>query len=90
MGLFTAGAKMHSMTNKSKGHEYQYFVCSEKRGFPSVRMAEVDRAVIEYLHDLLSTENQDKIAAALRQYQAGEGSRMEEFKEALQQRIEGK
>lgn len=50
-------------------------------------MDEVDRSVIDYLHDLLSEKNQNKIAAALRQYQAGEGSRMDEFTQALKKRI---
>lgn len=84
------GAKMHGMTSRRKGHEYKYFVCSGKCGAPTVKMDEVDRAVIDYLHDLLSKKNQNKIAAALRQYQAGEGSRMDEFKAALKKRIKEK
>ena len=42
------------------------------------------------LYTLLSEENQNRIADALRQYQAGEGSRMDEFKQALAKRIEEK
>ena len=50
-------------------------------------MEEVDAAAKKYLKDLLNEENQQKIADALRRYQAGEGSRMEEFKAALKERI---
>lgn len=53
-------------------------------------MEDVDNAAVDYLHELLSVENQEKITAALRKYQAGEGSRMEEFKAALQARIDQK
>ncbi len=53
-------------------------------------MEDVDRAAIQYLHELLSEENQRSIAKAMRQYQAGEGSRMEEFKAALEKRIRDK
>lgn len=53
-------------------------------------MEEVDRAAVEYLQELLSDENQLAIAEALRQYQAGSGSRMKEFKAVLKQRIQAK
>lgn len=84
------GAKMHAMKSTRKGHEYHYFYCSKKCGAPVVHMEEVDRAAIDYLHELLSSRNQERIAAALRQYQAGEGARMEEFKAALRSRIREK
>ena len=53
-------------------------------------MDEVDDAAVEYLHKLLSPENQDKIAAALRKYQAGEQDRVADFNRALQRRISEK
>lgn len=84
------GAKMHGFTSKRKGHEYPYFVCSKKCGAPVLHMEEADEAAIQYLRELLCDDNQRLIADALRQYQAGEGSRMEEFKGALQKRIEEK
>ena len=84
------GAKMHGMTSKRKGHEYRYFTCSEHCGAPVIRMEEVDEAAYHYLHTLLSEENQDRIADALRLYQAGEGSRMTEFKQVLAKRIREK
>lgn len=84
------GAKMHGMTSKRKGHEYRYFICSAKCGAPVVHMDEVDEAAIRYLKNLLSDENQLQIADALRQYQAGAGSRMTEFKQALKKRIREK
>ena len=52
-------------------------------------MSEVDDAAVKYLHKLLSPENQDKIAA-LRQYQAGEKNRVEDFNRAVQRRIQEK
>lgn len=84
------GAKMHGARSVSKGHEYFRYYCSKKCGAPSIRMEEVDKAAVDYLHKLLSPENQDKIAAALRQYQAGEKNRVEDFNKALQKRIEAK
>ncbi len=39
---------------------------------------------------LLSGENQLRIADAMRAYQAGKSSRMEEFKQALKKRIDEK
>ena len=84
------GAKMHGMTSKRKGHEYPYFTCSQHCGASVVRMEEVDRAAVEYLQELLSDENQLAIAEALRQYQAGSGFRMKEFKAVLRQRIQDK
>lgn len=84
------GAKMHGMTSKRKGHEYRYFACSAKCGAPVVHMDEADAAAIKYLKDLLSGENQLQIADAMRQYQAGAGSRMTEFKQALKKRIAAK
>ena len=87
---FRCGAKMHGMTSKRKGHEYRYFACSAKCGAPVVHMECADDAAIKYLKDLLSGENQLRIADALRQYQAGAGSRMTEFKQALKKRIAAK
>ena len=84
------GAKMHALKSVRKNHEYHYYICSKKCGAHAVRMEDVDAAAIRYLHDLLSDENQRKIADALRTYQAGEGGRMQEFKDALQVRIAAK
>lgn len=84
------GAKMHGHTAKRKGHEYKYFVCSKKCGFGTVSMNEVDDLALSYLHNLLSPENQDTITASLRRYQAGAGSRMDEFKQVLRQQIQTK
>ena len=81
------GAKMHGMTSRRKGHEYRYFVCSAKCGAPVLHMEEVDAAAMQYLKELLSDEMQLQIADRLRQYQAGAGSRMTEFKQALKKRI---
>ncbi|WP_444658443.1 recombinase family protein [Caproiciproducens sp. R2] len=81
------GAKMHGMKSRRKGHEYHYFYCSKKCGAPVIHMDEVDKAATDYLHDLLSPENQQKIMLALRQYQNGEQGRMDEFKAVLSKRI---
>lgn len=84
------GAKMHGMRTTRKGHKYFRYYCSKKCGVHVVHMEEVDRAAVEYLHELLSPENQEKIASALRQYQAGESSRAEDFEKAIQRRISEK
>lgn len=84
------GAKMHGMRTTRKGHVYYRYYCSQKCGAHVVHMDEVDDAAIEYLHKLLSPENQDKIAAALRKYQAGEQDRVADFNRALQRRIREK
>ena len=55
-----------------------------------IHMDKVDNAAVEYLHKLLSPENQDKIAAALRKYQAREQNWVADFNRALQRRIKGK
>lgn len=84
------GAKMHGITSHRKGHAYQYYTCSQKCGIGAIKMELIDQAALAYLHDLLSAENQERIAVALRRYQAGEGNRMEEFKAALVKRIRQK
>lgn len=84
------GSKMRGTTSKAKGHEYRYYSCSAHCGAPAARAEDVERAAYQYLKTLLSEENQTLITDALRQYQAGEGGRMEEFKQALSLRIEEK
>lgn len=81
------GAKMHGMKSSRKGHEYHYFYCSKKCGAPVVHMEAVDQAAIEYLHKLLSPENQDRITDALRGYQAGEKGRIDDFNAVLRRKI---
>lgn len=81
------GAKMHAMKSERKGHTYHYFVCSKKCGAPAVRMEDVDKSAREYLCELLSDKNQQRIADSLRQYQAGAGARMTEFKAVLRRKI---
>lgn len=78
------------MTSKRKGHEYKYFVCSHKCDIGSIRMEKIDNAALEYLSELMSEENQQRIADALRSYQANDGNRMQEFKAALQVRVDEK
>ena len=84
------GAKMHGMKSERKGHTYHYFVCSKKCGAPSVRMETVDNAAREYLVKLLSEENQQRIAAAMRSYKGAERDRIEDFNAILKSRIEEK
>lgn len=84
------GAKMYGHTSRKKEYEYSYYVCSKKCGSPVVREEYVNYAAKKYLNDLLNEENQKKIVAALRKYQAGEGSRMEEFYHVLNSKIKEK
>ena len=84
------GAKMHGMRTTRKGHEYFNFYCSKKCGAAGVKMSDVDCAAVAYLKDLLSAENQRKIAAALHQYHTGESNRIEDFNKAIKRRIADK
>ncbi len=84
------GAKMYGHTPTKNGHTYHYYVCSKRCGSPVVQEEEVNSAAKKYLEELLNEENQKTIAAALRKYQAGEGSRMEEFYQILNSKIEEK
>ena len=80
-------AKMYAHTPRRKGHTYHYYICSKKCGAPVVHEDDVNSAAKKYLRDLLSEENQKIIATALRKYQTGEGSRMEEFRQVLSMKI---
>ena len=81
------GAKMHAQKSSRKGHDYIYYACSKKCGAPSVRMEEVDKAATDYLHTLLSEENNEKIAAALRVYKGSENERKSDFYKIRDRRI---
>lgn len=83
-------AKMHAITTSRKGHSYHYFYCSKKCGAPNIHMEDVDKAAIEYLHELLSDENQERISRALREYKSGERERIEDFNAILRQKIDEK
>ena len=91
-GLFTArvGQRCTGGRSTRKGHEYFRYYCPKKCGAHVIHMDKVDNAAVEYLHKLLSPENQDKIAAALRKYQAREQNRVADFNRALQRRIKEK
>ena len=84
------GSKMHGIRTERKGHEYFNYYCAKKCGASGVKMAEVDTAAINYLRELLSPENQIRIAAALRQFHAGEKSKVEDFNTIIKKRIEEK
>lgn len=84
------GAKMHGHRSQRKGHEYHYFICSKQCGAEAVRMEEVDSAATRYLHDLLSLDNQQAIAFALRQYHSGEKNRVEDFNKLVNKKIADK
>lgn len=85
LGIYVVGLCIVNVEPKCTGwslrkkHEYQYFYCSKKCGAPVVHMEKVDTASINYLRDLLSPENQDKIANALRRYPDGENDRVKDF-----------
>ena len=81
------GAKMHASRSTKRNFSKLYYRCPGKCGARMVPMEDVDDAAKKYLKNLLTEKNQRKIADALRRYQAGEGSRMEEFKAALKERI---
>ena len=84
------GAKMHGMKSKRKGHEYEYFYCSARCGAPVVHMEDVDKAALKYLRELLSKENQIKIADAMRNYKGNEAERVKDFNTILKRKIKEK
>lgn len=86
----SCGAKMHGVWTGRAEQKYRYYYCSKKCGVPAVRMEEVDSAAIKYLHDILSLDNQLRIAKALRQYQANEKGRAKNFNGAIKKQIQDK
>ena len=86
----SCGAKMHGMTSKRKGHEYPYFNCSKHCGAPVVRMEEVDNAAKEYLTELLSGENQQKISNAIMAYQLHNENTEKDFKSIINKKVREK
>lgn len=73
------GAKMHGATTNRRGHTYRIYSCSQKCGVGVISMDDVDRAVKQYLFELLSDGNQDKIVAALQGYARSEKTRVDDF-----------
>lgn len=86
----SCGAKMHAHISKRKGHEYFYYKCSESCGAPVVKMEDVDNAALEYLRSILNGETQDRITAALREYDGCENDRRETFLAAKKKKIREK
>ena len=84
------GAKMHGRTSKRGEYSHSYYACSAKCGAPSVPADKVDDAAREYLTTLLSPENQEKIAAAVQQYNKQTNEGAEIFKAATKETIKKK
>jgi len=61
---------MHGSTSMRKGHVYKRYSCANKCGFGIVRMEDVDSVVVSYLRELLTKDNQLKIADSLREIMA--------------------
>lgn len=83
-------AKMHALSPTRKGHTYSYYACSKKCGAPTVKVEDVDIAAKNYLHELLSIENQMIIAVSLRRYQAAVQHSADDFNKAIQKEIDAK
>lgn len=81
------GAKMHGLSPTRKGHTYSYYSCSKKCGAPVVKVEDIDTAATNYLHELLSPENQMIIAVSLRRYQAGLQNAGDDFNQAIRKEI---
>ena len=71
------GAPMHAIMTKQG--RYGYYYCSKKCGAPNVRMDDVDAAALSYLRELLSPENREKIAEALKEYEKSAAYREQDF-----------
>ena len=84
------GAKMHATKYERTGGTYRYYYCSKKCGAPFITVEDVDAAAIRYLRTLLSDENQELIAASLRQYNADQHWKDEDFFQVLNSKIRDK
>jgi site-specific DNA recombinase len=81
------GAKMHGMTSRRKGHEYQIYYCSAKCGIGTVRMELIDNTVISYIKMLLSPETIDEVTRALWSYAHNESRRIAEYNASVRKQI---
>ena len=59
-------------------------------GAPVVKMEDVDNAALEYLRSILNDETQNRITAALREYDGCENDRRETFLAAKKKKIREK
>lgn len=84
------GAKMHAIKSKKKGHEYLYYNCSKHCGAPVVHMEVVDNAAKDYLHELLTKENQEEISRALQLYQIYTDDTEKDFMKTINKKVREK
>lgn len=84
------GAKMHAIKSKKKGHEYLYYNCSKHCGAPVIHMEVVDNAAKDYLHELLTKENQEEISRALQLYQIYTGDTEKDFMKTINKKVREK
>ena len=85
------GEKMHVCgAPDRKGGRYYYYYCKKHCGAPVVRVSQVDKAVKDYLAQLLSEPMQMKIAQFLRSYKDHRRDCRESFDAALQKQIAAK
>ena len=84
------GAKMHAVKSKRKGHEYLYYNCSKHCGAPVVHMEIVDNAAKDYLHELLTKENQEEISRALQLYQIYTDDTEKDFMKTINKKVREK
>lgn len=84
------GAKMHAVKSKRKGHEYLYYNCSKHCGAPVVHMEVVDNAAKDYLHELLTKENQEEISRALQLYQIYTDDTEKDFMKTINKKVREK
>lgn len=71
------GAPMHAIMTKQG--RYGYYYCSAKCGNPNIRMDDVDTVAMQYLRELLSDENREKIAITLKEYEKSAAYREQDF-----------
>lgn len=81
------GAKMHASSPSHKGHTYSYYNCSKKCGASGIPVEDVDNTAKEYLNELLSSGNQQRIITALRIYQRSVSDLAEDFENTIKKRI---
>ena len=81
------GAKMHGVTSERRGHKYRRFVCSNKCGIGTIDMDFVDESVKNYIKNILSKENQETIAIALKWFAHNEKKKIEEHNQKIRDQI---
>lgn len=81
------GAPMHGGVSTRRGHTYRRFSCSKHCGMPTIRAEVVDRAAIDYLRGLTSSESLKALQAAMAAYNKESDVIKKDFERNIQAKI---